>query len=191
MEFSECISHLVEFVGHDIIIGGDLNEDLTNPTHNRRKAHLLDFMSDYHFCTSFTEPTFIYSNGKDSTTIDYILVQKSDTLKIGETERLNTLASNTSNHLPVLYSTQCTLIAKKQAVDRSTSISQRIRWKLIDKDMYRAMVDDSLNEAQLKLSSILQVESAVSAIQHIITSAALMCSESRTLGPKKCRKRRF
>ena len=148
-------------------------------------------MSDYQFCTSFTEPTFIHSNGKDSTTIDYILVHKPDTLKIGETERPNTLASNTSDHFPVLCSTQCTLIAKKQAVDISTSISQRIRWKLVDKNMYRAMVDDSLNEAQLKLSSILQVESAVSAIQHVITSTALMCSESKTLRTKKRRKRRF
>ncbi len=66
----KCVDQLREIYlkfsdTHQIIIGGDLNENLTSSSHNRRANYMLDFMKDCQLSTSSVGATFIHPNGKE------------------------------------------------------------------------------------------------------------------------------
>jgi hypothetical protein len=85
---------------HQVIIGGDFNEEITNITYllffytsklvvwDNDQRHLLwrqfswwqyvvEFMAEHQMSTKEMGPTFINAKGKDCTSIDYILFQES------------------------------------------------------------------------------------------------------------------
>ena len=103
-EFQDCIYQLQEIIqkyyDHFIFIGGDLNEDLTLPSHSKRKEELVRFIDEYKLSTVPVGPTFIHPNGKDCSTIDYFIFRDTSGVDVNIT-CCNTLASNTSDHHPI------------------------------------------------------------------------------------------
>jgi hypothetical protein len=78
----DCIDQLYEIFQkfkdtHDILIGGDLNEDLNKSSPDKRGKYLRTFITDSQLTASFSENTYINPKGKECTEIDYFLFTKS------------------------------------------------------------------------------------------------------------------
>ena len=59
---------------HEIIIGGDLNEDLTKQKNSRRLLKLRQFLIDTNLTTDHKGATFINSDGIEVSEIDYFFI---------------------------------------------------------------------------------------------------------------------
>ncbi|VDI78886.1 Hypothetical predicted protein, partial [Mytilus galloprovincialis] len=86
-----------------IIIGGDFNEDIFNGASSQRKKCINDFMQDHELSSKEIGLTFIHSNGKDVTAIDFILYQNKYSENIIDIQKLNA-TSNVSDNYPILLS---------------------------------------------------------------------------------------
>ena len=59
-----------ENVNHKVIIGGDMNEDLTSSVSSQRMRFLQEFISEHKLHMKLTKPTFVNSKGVEVSTID-------------------------------------------------------------------------------------------------------------------------
>ena len=64
---------------HYIIIGGDLNEDLTNSVQDNRKQYLIEFIDECNLKWTSDRKTFINVNGIDCSETDYFLIDNRNT----------------------------------------------------------------------------------------------------------------
>ena len=77
LEYHETVDQLYEIFQkyqhtHSIIIGGDLNEDLSNMSQiNERKRYILNFIVEFKLKFSLDGKTFINSAGQECSEIDY------------------------------------------------------------------------------------------------------------------------
>ena len=153
---------------HFIFIGGDLNEDLTLPSHSKRKEELVCFIDEYKLSTVPVGPTFIHPNGKDCSTIDYLIFRDTSGVDVNIT-CCNTLASNTSDHHPIKCVTNISAIedgsAGKLCVAEDEVIV-RVNWEKVEKDLYAAMVDKEFQnpERSIDISTIHEVDSSVRSV---------------------------
>ena len=75
----ECVDQLGEiitkYMDHDILIGGDFNEDISAVQRSRRLKYLQDFVSEFKMSIGIasTSKTFVHANGKDCSNIDYFV----------------------------------------------------------------------------------------------------------------------
>ena len=77
-EFKETLDQLSVTLSqyaptHKIIIGGDLNEDITLTANGARAKYLREFIEEHELKTQPTKPIFINSAGAEVSTIDYFL----------------------------------------------------------------------------------------------------------------------
>ena len=105
-EFQECIDQLHEIMStyeqtHQVIIGGDFNEEITNINTTTRQQYVVEFMAEHQMYTKEMGPTFINAKGKDCTSIDYILFQESYREQISSIKKIDVIA-NVSDHYPIL-----------------------------------------------------------------------------------------
>ncbi|VDI02141.1 Hypothetical predicted protein [Mytilus galloprovincialis] len=104
-EFQECIDLLNEILAtyeltHQIIIGGDFNEEIFGSNDSIRQKYIVSFMDEHCLSTKDTGKTFISANGSDCTAIDYILFQetfKESIINIRKCE----FTGNVSDHYPL------------------------------------------------------------------------------------------
>lgn len=80
-EFRECIDLLNEINAtykdtHNILLGGDLNENPIHFTNSKKSNYLLEFIKEHNLVTKDLGPTFIHHNGYDPTCIDFFLYSK-------------------------------------------------------------------------------------------------------------------
>ena len=67
-EFQECIDQLHEIMStyeqtHQVIIGGDFNEEITNINTTTRQQYAVEFMAEHQMYTKEMGPTFINAKG--------------------------------------------------------------------------------------------------------------------------------
>ena len=79
--FFDCVDQLNEIIytfknSHQIIIGGDFNEDIVHGPCSKRKSGIQSLMEEHDLVTKHNASTFILSNGRDSTSIDFFIYQK-------------------------------------------------------------------------------------------------------------------
>ena len=89
---------------HQIIIGGDLNEDITLSANGAMAQYLREFIVEHELKTQPTKPTFINPAGAEVSTIDdYFLYSHtlSDSTCITSLRRLDTVITNVSDHYPI------------------------------------------------------------------------------------------
>lgn len=144
--FMECVEQLQEIIykyrdSHDIIIGGDFNENATQQLGTKRSKCLHKFLSDNNLVTRKTENTFIHSNGRDTSLIDFIVYQETFESKI-QIKRADHYISNVFDHYPVQVQlkTEFCKLQKQKTKDTSSAIVTRINRKRLDKDQYREKV---------------------------------------------------
>ena len=104
--FVETIEHLQEIITkfhttHNILIGGDFNENATRGTQSKRSISLHKFLQENSFVTRQTELTFIHPNGKDVSTIDFFLYKSFMEEKVLDINRKTEYLGNVSDHYPV------------------------------------------------------------------------------------------
>jgi endonuclease/exonuclease/phosphatase family metal-dependent hydrolase len=77
-EYSECIDQIFEIIqmyqnSHEIVIGGDFNEDISKNNNSRRVSKLKELIADCELQINFHGPTFINAKGVEVSEIDYFL----------------------------------------------------------------------------------------------------------------------
>jgi hypothetical protein len=86
---------------HQIIIGGDFNEDIVNGKDSHRKHNIELFMLEHDLIASDLGATFIHNSGHDSTSIDFFLYQNLYNDNIIHLEKLD-ITGNVSDHYPLI-----------------------------------------------------------------------------------------
>ena len=84
IEYHETVDLLNELLQryqntYYIVIGGDINEDLSSKAVNSRKKYILDFIDEYNLIFTMDRKSFVNSKGQDCFEIDYFLVDASYT----------------------------------------------------------------------------------------------------------------
>jgi endonuclease/exonuclease/phosphatase family metal-dependent hydrolase len=91
---------------HEIIIGGDLNEDLTKQKNSRRLLKLWQFLIDTNLTTDHKGAIFINSDCVEVSEIDYFLYSS---VRKYHTERLLDIEDSVSDHYPIEIRIQCNI----------------------------------------------------------------------------------
>ncbi|CAC5421447.1 unnamed protein product [Mytilus coruscus] len=127
-ELNECLDHVLEIYKntHQLIIGGDLNENIYSLTNSQRKTAICNFMTEHKLSTVEIGITFVHPSGQAISAIDYILYQdqyKEHIFKIEEQE----LQSNVSDHTPLLLSLKCD-ISYKRSKEHTNTKNCKVNW---------------------------------------------------------------
>ncbi|XP_063420597.1 uncharacterized protein LOC134705810 [Mytilus trossulus] len=187
-EFQDCIALLNEIVctyklTHQIIIGGDLNEDIINGPSSQRKASFTEFMEDHSLETKFTGSTFIHSNGHDTTAIDYFLYQNSYKHSVLEIKKLD-IDANVSDHYPIKMVLQHRryLIQQKSLND---FLKPKINWDRIDKEKYENNINSKLSNKNSEIKSVEDITNAFTQLNEIIKQSTQALIPTRKIGRKR------
>ena len=110
-DFSDCLDQLSEIVAkyngsHNIVLGGDMNEDMVLRDHTVRAQLLKSFVKDSLLDTKHTSQTYSNPEGVLVSTLDYIFYSKDLTEKVTQHKCLESLQTSVSDHLPVLCQMQ-------------------------------------------------------------------------------------
>ena len=134
----ECIEQLQEIIytyqgTHEIIIGGDFNENAVVNNNSKRSSCFHTFIRENDLMTRNTEHTFIHPNGKDSSTIDFFLYKQRTDKSITKIERVESYSESVSDHYPVSMTMNVNF--KKRSLKATSSIKTvtRIKWNSVDK----------------------------------------------------------
>ena len=78
--FMEVVDQLLDILSrfsatHKVIIGGDMNEDLTSSVSSSRMQYVREFISDHKLYMELTKPTFVNAKLPEVSTIDYFLYE--------------------------------------------------------------------------------------------------------------------
>jgi endonuclease/exonuclease/phosphatase family metal-dependent hydrolase len=109
---------------HQIIIGGDFNEEITNINTTARHQYVVEFMAEHQMYTKEMGPTFINAKEKDCTSVDYILFQESYREQISSIKKIDVIA-NVSDHYPILLA-----LKYKKSIDKIQNPAHTQRQKL-------------------------------------------------------------
>jgi endonuclease/exonuclease/phosphatase family metal-dependent hydrolase len=154
-EVLDQVSDIIAKYEHtDLILGGDFNADITRTDKSKRKDTLNKFLKEQ----NLTQPgerlgsTFIHPNGTDSSCIDYLFVKGEHTGQDAQVKKLDSIASNTSDHYPVSLhynlKSQGNLITPKgrEQEKQQHTASRKINWSKTDLTKYQTRIEDSLRE---------------------------------------------
>ena len=83
-----------------------VNEDLRTQKDSERKGNLEEFIKECQLQISETGKTFVNPSGVEISTIDYFLYSKSMAPKVTTLKRLDDIATNVSDHLPLSCTVQ-------------------------------------------------------------------------------------
>ncbi|CAC5380666.1 unnamed protein product [Mytilus coruscus] len=172
-EFQEWIDILYEIIQsfgltHTIIIGGDLNENLLVTSNNKRGKYISEFINESKLKTQNVGKTFIHSNGKDCTAIDYVSYPEHFSDNILHLRRLE-ITSNISYHYPVCANVKfCFSMKPTQGIKSNTGqIVRKIDWHKIDKDLYKQVLSDKLDKCDFTINDPIEIDEAVTSINGV------------------------
>ena len=121
-------------------MGGDINEDLNEPTSTKRNLYLRDFIHECCLKYDNKTKTFVNSLGEKSSEIDYFLHNLTD----GEFQRkqvLHVMPENTSDHhlirMSIKFNHKNIEVHRKQ---NDSKIAKKINWDKVDKERYSAHI---------------------------------------------------
>ncbi|CAG2222940.1 unnamed protein product [Mytilus edulis] len=185
-EFKECIDQLFEIMqkytrSHDILIGGDLNEDLTKNNKNQRTEYLLQFIKDFNLQVCFNGSTYINPKGQECSEIDYFMYSYGTDRNFSDKTIIKTLHSNVSDHYPIVVSCK-TNLQKRQNQNISTT-KPKIKWDKIDKEEYKNLVDQKLVNMNMQTinspNNNKELETSITTISNILDNCARKCQPTK------------
>ena len=182
-EFCDTVDQLYELYQkfhstHDIILGGDLNEDLNIDINSKRNRYLRQFISECHLYYENAGKTFTKANGVECSELDYFLhnVTPENCTK----KTICRIASNVSDHHPVHMSVKCNFGKVTETNTGSNKLKPRLKWDKVDKDLYLAMVDQAVTELVGQLANgQKQTDEIVVKTCDIMKRAADLSSENK------------
>ncbi|CAG2250967.1 unnamed protein product [Mytilus edulis] len=186
-EFLDTIDQLNEIITkyqdtHEIIIGGDLNEDLGNDKRqNKRKKYLQQLIADYRLGYENTGRTFIKTNGQECSELDYFL-HKSRHMQVAEKEVLKDVISNHSDHYPVRCEVKIGI--PKRGTNQNNKFQQiqpTIKWDKVDQDLYLAIINGQVDTiAESPAETAEDADLLISKMHQMLTKAATESSSKKS-----------
>ena len=157
---------------HQIVIGGDLNEDITLTANGARAQYLREFVEEHELKTQPTKPTFINPAGAQVSTIDYYFLYShtlSDSTCITSLRRLDIVITNVSDHYPIELTFEVSLDKQVVAADKCIPTQTRVNLKKVDQDLYAALVKQRLLQIETNANTVYDLEKAVTSVNHVLT----------------------
>ena len=152
------------------VICGDWNCDISSTDSSKkmteRHGMFRSFIAERNLNYKETDVTFIHPNGQEVSTIDYIFVCNDLCSHPLETERLDMLESNTSDHHPLITSVACHLTKVNKEKSYAFSKNSRIRWDKIDLEKYQEEITCKIEELEIR-NSTLTVEDLTTVINTV------------------------
>ena len=154
--FVDCIDQLNELIlrfqnTHDIIIGGDFNENAIVNNGSKRSQTFHTFLKENELETKNPGFTFVHPNGRDTSAIDFFLYKQRCSQKGVKITRSN-IIENVSDHYPVALSYELDFTRSKPKDNQCTN-SLRVNWKKVDKKQYEQNVACNLSKANVNTDS--------------------------------------
>lgn len=189
--YVECIEQIQELIHtyqntHDIIIGGDFNENAIVKSNTKRSLCFHQFLTENKLATKDSGHTFIHPNGKDCSAIDYFLYKECN-----ENRMLNIFKGdyieNVSDHHPVTMtlSTQLPDPSKSSVKPCLETVStNRINWDKVDKQQYARNVSNKLSNLNIIPGSD-NLNDVVHTINNVLTESAKDCVPTRKRRQRK------
>ena len=186
-EYSECIDQLFELIQkydttHDVIIGGDFNEDISKTNNSRRARKLKKFIEECNMKIDLKGPTFINVKGVEVSEIDYFIYKVNNSRNL-ESTRLVDIPSNVSDHYPIKVILPCAL-TKKDPLENN--IQSRIRWNKVDTERYSDIINKQIPVLLEKLN--IQEDSITNRVEEtmeILSASAKTCCTQKSYGKNK------
>ncbi|VDI31296.1 Hypothetical predicted protein [Mytilus galloprovincialis] len=186
-EFQECIDLLHEIYSkfkdtHNILLGGDLNENASQFSNSKRSKHLQEFMKEHNLLTKDLGPTFIHPNGCDSTCIDFFLYSENFSRSIVKIIKLENIPGNISDHYPIVARIKYEYCIHNKPNKR---ICSKINWDKVDIEKYNATIENGILELNKNLQSIQDIEHAYIDLNQLLSKAASTSGPSKQIRKKK------
>lgn len=142
-EYSECIDQLYEIIkkfqsSHEIVIGGDFNEDISKGNNSRRPNKLKSLISDCELQMNFHGPTFINVKGIDVSEFDYFLCKTSTQVSTGKFSTYLSVSDHHPIRLKIIYD------LTKESSESNQHIQFRTRWHKMYLEKYESEINKKL-----------------------------------------------
>ena len=188
--YVDCIDQLNELIirfqnTHDIIIGGDFNENAPVNNGSQRSRTFHTFLSENELVTKDSGFTFVHPNGRDISSIDFFLYKQRSSHKVLKITRSDIIES-VSDHYQVALSFELDFTRSKPE-DTQCISSVRVNWKKVDKKQYVQNIVCNLNKDSTNIDS-LNLNERVYKINSVLVESAKSCAPPNK---KKQRKPKF
>ena len=185
-EYKDAIDQLYEILQkyqntHEIMIGGDLNEDLANYNRrNKRKDYLQQFILELGLTYTNCGKTFLRPNGEECSELDYFL-WKMDS-QASNKIILKDIISNTSDHYPIRTEVRHVFTPEDESVNsKEKNMPPSLKWDKVDQDMYEAMINDQVDDLLLEpLESIEDADVMLQRLHRMLKDSAYNCTSRKT-----------
>ena len=153
IEYQECIDELYEIYqkysnSYDIILGGDINEDLNDyKPNNPRKDYLKKFIQELNLQYENRGHTFTNSKECECSELDYF-IYNIDSQRVIDKKFILRIDTNPSDHFPISITIEWNY--NKINNTDNTAIRGKTKWEKIDKDLYKAIIGDKITELEKK-----------------------------------------
>lgn len=187
-EFQDCIAQLQEILvkyrdTHGIVLGGDFNEDLHSEKDSARLSSFRTLVEEAGLKTQLTKPTYINSDGVDTSTIDHIFYSSGLSKKLSEITRLEEIHSSASDHYPVACTIQWKIAENKKTV--TFPLPSKVKWDKVDKEQYEQQVNHHIDRVKTEYSSLGVLDNEINRLTSILKKA----TDSSAPRPKKKRRK--
>jgi endonuclease/exonuclease/phosphatase family metal-dependent hydrolase len=129
---------------HSVFLMGDINASLAKDTPCARDRHLASFCRALRLHTSqdLHRPTFLHENGKDTSVIDYILLNESHKSCSHEVKTHSMALLNNSDHVPLSFILQEQVSIQHSAPSTSSNLPtwNKVNWAKCDLATYEDWV---------------------------------------------------
>ena len=194
-DFSDCLDQLSEIVAkyngsHNIVLGGDMNEDMVLRDHTVRAQLLKSFVKDSLLDTKHTSQTYSNPAGVLVSTLDYIFYSKDLTEKVTQHKCLESLQTSVSDHLPVLCQMQYEL-DKVPKADTCVNLkpSSNVRWDKLDRELYKTKLSLAVQHVDTNIDTVGALNNSVMKLNETLDNCARSAAPSKEKRPRKAKLR--
>jgi hypothetical protein len=173
---------------HDILIGGNINEDISRNKSDNRAKYIQQLIQNCYLQVCSAGNTDVNPNDQECKEIDYFLYNRNTDRKFSDKIILDKLERNTSDHYPI--SIICNANLEYRSTSTKTKNKIKINWDRIDKSKYQELVEVSIANQDVSdnidnLKSKRDVEEKLTKVSEILKNSALECI------PEKKRKKKL
>ena len=126
---------------HDILIGGDINEDISRNKSDNRAKYIQQLIQNCLLQVCSAGNTYVNLKVQECNEIDYFLYNRNTDRKFSDKIILDKLERNTSDHYPI--SITCNANLEYRSTSTKTKNKIKINWDRIDKSKYQELVEVS------------------------------------------------
>ena len=168
---------------HQIIIGGDFNENILEGIESQRKKYINDFISDHQLCAVKVGLTYCHPSGQATSAIDYVLYQEKHESEVLKIQKLDVVA-NVSDHQPIELQYKFDHNIRKKQKELCNH-SSKVNWNKVDKQTYQETLDKNINMININPTTIPQIDKAFKDLCDIIVKTTEEIVPKRKIKKRK------